>query len=62
MRETRRSLKAENLQLKNQMSPTLHPSRRSLNEHVGQLKARNTDLVDTITRMEREIAALKKAD
>lgn len=58
MHETRRRLMAAKIQLTGQLAVSNHETRKSLNEHVKQLKACNQDLVKTITSMSSEINTL----
>ena len=59
MRETRRSLKAVNGQLRDQIAVHNHVTRASLHAMLKQVTARNEDLVKTISAKDNEIASLR---
>lgn len=62
MRATRRSLMAENTQLKAQLASTKHETRKELTGKLNSALARNADLVRTIQHQESQIAELSKAN
>jgi hypothetical protein len=59
MRETRRSLKAENAELKSKLAVHDHATRRSLNDYLKGVVARNEDLAKTCHKQAEKITALE---
>lgn len=58
MRVNCKALRAENLQLRAQLQAAQGVTRKSLNQHVQQLKARNEDLVKELETARVENAKL----
>ena len=54
MRETRRHLKAVNIQLRSQISVHEHTTRKALHEHMALIVGRNKQLIDAYKKLEGE--------
>lgn len=60
MRETRRSLKAENTQLRAQLAVHDHATRKSLQEYTTGIVARNQHLVEELKKSQERIGSLER--
>lgn len=52
MRETRKSLKAENTQIRSQLAVHNHATRKSLHEYIGMVEGRNAQLIEEYKKLE----------
>jgi chromosome segregation ATPase len=59
MRETRRSLKAENIQLRSQIAVHNHVTRASLHDYIKGLTERNQHAIDEYKNLEASYAGLQ---